>query len=722
MHQFLVTTSRGLDALLQDEINTICPGIETKLAPGMVKVTGEIADAYKVCLHSRLANRVLWVLVHAPCANELELYNAANQIDWPSHFGHEHDFMVQFNGTTKAINNTQFGALRIKDGIVDRFVEDGLMRPNVSKLAPKLVVHARLHRDEVTICVDMSGKSLHQRYYRQSTGEAPLKEHVASAMLYRSGYVQRVRENQASATPTELVMADPMCGSGTIAIEAALIAQNIAPAIKREQWGFTHWKLHKPAIWAGIVEQAKALQIPANETHVTVYANDMDRKLIRGAKANADEAGVFADIHFSQTDALKWTIDNQPTISLDIDAPTHFIVTNPPYGERLGDLATLLPMFVKWGEQLKAHFANWHVSMLTSNRELLRQLRLRSNKEYAMMNGKLECKCVNYQLNEANCTQVEQHTGQQDFANRLKKNLKRLKPFIQSEVTNCYRIYDADLPEYNCAIDRYDDWLVVQEYAPPKDIPAEKARRRLHDVLLQLPMLSGVSTDKIVLKVREQMKGKAQYEKTDSLQERIVVHENGAQFYVNLHDYLDTGLFLDHRLTRQIFGQDVQGMRVLNVFAYTGSVSVYAALGKAASVTTVDMSNTYLEWAKDNFRLNKLRGGYDFQQGDCLQWIKHHSKQYERIFIDPPSFSNSKRMSQTWDVQRDHVSLIRDALGCLVNGGKIYFSNNLRSFKLDHESLNEMGFVIEDITAATIPEDFARNSKIHHCWILTLNR
>ena len=722
MHQILVTTSRGLDALLQDEIQQLCPGVSTKLAPGMVKVSGELSDAYRICLHSRLANRVLWVLVHAPCANEQALYSAANNIDWPSHFSHEDDFMVQFNGTTKSINNTQFGALRIKDAIVDRFVEDGLMRPNVSKLAPKFVVHARLHRDEVTICIDLSGKSLHQRHYRQTTGDAPLKEHVASAMLYRSGFVERVKQNQASDVPQSLVLADPMCGSGTIAIEAALIAQNIAPAIAREQWGFNHWKHHSAQQWQQIRDAALQAQTPASDTHVAIYANDLDRKLVRSAKANADEAGVFGDIIFSQTDALKWSVDTQPQQAIETGELTHFIVTNPPYGERLGELATLLPMFVKWGEQLKAHFANWHVSMLTSNRELLRQLRLRSNKEYAMMNGKLECKCVNYQLNESNCTAVEQHSGQQDFANRLKKNLKRLKGFIQSNVTDCYRIYDADLPEYNCAIDRYADWLVVQEYAPPKDIPAEKARRRLHDVLLQLPMLTGVSTDKIVLKVREQQKGKAQYDKFNSQHERIIVQEHGAQFYVNLHDYLDTGLFLDHRITRQRFAQDVQGMRVLNLFSYTGSVSVHAALGKAASVTTVDMSNTYLDWAKDNFRLNQLRGGYDFQQGDCLSWIKHHSKQYERIFIDPPSFSNSKRMSKTWDVQRDHVSLIRDALGCLTRGGKIYFSNNLRNFKLDTEALQDMGFAVEDITAATIPEDYIRNPKIHHCWILTLEK
>lgn len=710
-HNILVTTAKGLDQLLFAEIEAICPNVNLKQIPGGVYVNGEITDAYKICLWSRLANRVLWILTHAPAANEQELYNAANAIDWPAQFHFASDFMVQFNGTTKAINNTQFGALRIKDGIVDRFVEEGTSRPSVSKLSPAITIHARLHRDEILIAIDLSGKSLHQRHYREDTGEAPLKEHVAAAMLYRSGFAKALTEFDS------VTLLDPMCGSGTIAIEAALMAAKIAPGLARTKWGFDAWLGHNKSIWNDLKETALAEQQSHNHR---IFANDIDRNLVRIAKANADNAGVFANIQFSQKDASKLTLPVELTLDDAGMATTPaFIVSNPPYGERLGELATLLPMFNHLGDHLKSAFSGWSVSLLSSNRELLRQIRLRSKKEYAMNNGKLECKLVNYALDAANCEQIAQHSGQQDFANRLRKNLKKLKPFIKRAETNAYRIYDADLPDYNCAIDRYGDWLVVQEYAPPKDIPPEKARRRIHDVLLQLPIVTGVDTKKIAVKVREQQKGTKQYQKVNDQQNRIAVSEHGAEFYVNPTDYLDTGLFLDHRLTRQLFKAEAQGKTVLNLFAYTGSVSVHAAKGGATSVTTVDMSNTYLDWAKDNFSINRLSGAYDFIQADCVEWLKRNHKKFDLIFIDPPSFSNSKRMSGTWDVQRDHVSLIRCAVESLQPNGIIYFSNNLRSFKLADADLSDMGLTIENISAQTLPEDFQRNPKIHQCWRLT---
>jgi 23S rRNA (guanine2445-N2)-methyltransferase / 23S rRNA (guanine2069-N7)-methyltransferase len=258
----------------------------------------------------------------------------------------------------------------------------------------------------------------------------------------------------------------------------------------------------------------------------------------------------------------------------------------------------------------------------------------------------------------------------------------------------------------------------VQEYSAPKDVPEHKAKRRVQEVMLALPQVTGINSNKIILKVREQQKGTNQYQKVSQRKETIEVFENGARFQVNLYDYLDTGLFLDHRVTRQLFQQKSKSKDVLNLFAYTGSFSVHAALGGAKSVTTVDMSNTYIDWAKENFKINKLTGAYEFIQADCLTWLKRHNGKYDLMFIDPPSFSNSKRMEGTWDVQRDHIALITDALTCLNTGGEILFSNNLRQFKLDEVALKEIGLSIEDISKQTLPEDFQRNPKIHHCWSL----
>ena len=697
---FLVTTSRGLDELLKQELSELCPDAELAIARGGVRVKANLQAAYKVCLWSRLANRVIWILNEGNAGTAEELYDSARNIDWSMHFAVNNTFSVQFNGSSKAINNTQFGALKIKDAIVDHFYEEEGSRPNVERDFPDMVISGRLHRDKVLIGIELSGGSLHQRAYRQDAGLAPLKEHVAAAMLMRSGW----------AANMEKPLLDPMCGSGTLVIEAALMAMHKAPGLGRPRWGFRKWLGHRESDWQALIEEAKSAQI---QPDIRLFASDIDRKLIAIAKQNANEAGVFELIEFNVADATKFT----PPAAI---SEPGYLVSNPPYGERLGELTELIPLFAQWGEQLKQHWQDWQVSLLSSNRELLRLLKLRGNKEYSLMNGKLECKLVNYQLDANNCQQFGD-SQDNDFANRLKKNLKKLKPWLKKQDTNCYRIYDADLPEYNVAIDVYDDCLVVQEYAPPKTIDAEKARRRLQEVLLYLPAVTGVPAKQIMLKVREQKKGKQQYEKVNTTGNRKVVWENGAKLYVNLTDYLDTGLFLDHRITRQKVRQIAKGKDVLNLFSYTGSVSVAAALGGARSVTTVDMSNTYINWAKDNFKLNKLNGAYHFVQSDCLQWLVGHNGKYDLIFVDPPSFSNSKRMDTTWDVQRDHVMLLTQVRRCLNPGGTIVFSNNKRGFKLDNDAMAELGLAVENISAQTIPQDFARHSNIHQCFVLTLS-
>ncbi len=314
----------------------------------------------------------------------------------------------------------------------------------------------------------------------------------------------------------------------------------------------------------------------------------------------------------------------------------------------------------------------------------------------------------------------QQTDDNHEFANRLRKNLKRLKPWLKRTDTNSYRIYDADLPHYNVAVDIYDNWAIVQEYAAPKEVPEEKARQRLQEVLIHVPKALGISPSNMAVKTRRQNKGKEQYEKVSAKGKRVVVHENQAQFYINPTDYLDVGLFLDHRDTRLQFKKLCRGKDVLNLFAYTGSVSVHAAQAGAKSVTTVDMSNTYLDWAKDNFALNKLNGAFQFVQADCTKWLVREHGKYDLMFIDPPSFSNSKRMDNTWDVQRDHVELLANAKQCLKENGKIFFSNNLRQFSLAKDELEALGFKIQNISASSIPEDFKRSPKIHQCWILSL--
>jgi 23S rRNA (guanine2445-N2)-methyltransferase / 23S rRNA (guanine2069-N7)-methyltransferase len=346
-----------------------------------------------------------------------------------------------------------------------------------------------------------------------------------------------------------------------------------------------------------------------------------------------------------------------------------------------------------------------------------------------MFNGALECAFNLYTLH-ANSTRRAAVAAEQSgaevsdiasaFANRVKKNLKQLDKWARKEGIDSYRLYDADIPEYNVAIDKYLEYVVIQEYAAPASIPEAVSKRRLTDVLLSLPGAIGVEPDKIILKTRERQKGTNQYQRLDKEKLELVTQEYGARFKLNLTDYLDTGLFLDHRLIRKLVGSKANGRDVLNLFAYTGTASVHAGLGGAKSVTTVDMSNTYLNWAKDNFVLNGLIGKqYRFEQGDCLQWIRDCDRKFDLIFIDPPTFSNSKRMEDSFDVQRDHVKLLSDLFKLLNPGGEIIFSNNKRKFKMDSEAMAAQGMSVTNMDAQMLPMDYKRNPHIHNTWLIT---
>ena len=357
---------------------------------------------------------------------------------------------------------------------------------------------------------------------------------------------------------------------------------------------------------------------------------------------------------------------------------------------------------------------------------MLSALKLKADKQLKLFNGAIECGFNIYTLYE-NSTRREvkpQDTDLSnvapDFSNRIKKNLKQLVKWAKKEKIDCYRIYDADIPEYNVAVDRYVDYLVVQEYAAPALIPESVTRRRISDILLALPALTGVDSDNIVVKTRTKQKGTNQYQKIKQEKVELIAHEYGARFKLNLSGYLDTGLFLDHRLTRKLVGEKSKNKSVLNLFAYTGSASVHAALGGAKSVTTVDMSNTYLNWAKDNFALNGLIGRkYHFEQANCLEWIKEQSNQFDLIFIDPPTFSNSKRMEDAFDVQRDHADMLINLAKLMVEGGEIIFSNNKRKFKIDKALLEKAGLKVQNLDAKLLPFDYKRNPQIHNVWSVT---
>jgi len=707
---FLALTSSGIEVLLADEIKNL-GGEQVVQKPEGVYFSASRELGYKISLWTRLATRVMLKLGEGEAKNKDELFKAASSINWLEHFNSGTTFAIDFVGYSEEIRNSQFGGLTIKDAIVDQFREQGFERPNVDKNSPQISFQARLLRDQVSIYLDFSGRGLFQRGYREHSGAAPLKENLAAALILRSGWL----------ADTSKPLVDPMCGSGTILIEAVAMATKQAPGIGRASWGFEYWLKHDETIWQdqlnkAINDSATSLE-QAKISSLRVFGVDIDAGVLKTAQQNTRNAKVQRFIEFK--------CQNTNDIN-NVYGQAGTILFNPPYGERIGELPELVENFVLFGQKLKSQFIDWRVAILTANIELLSMLKLSSFKRYKFKNGPLDCQLALYNVDEKqlekDAVNPESSFAEEDsaFANRLKKNAKGLKGWLKSNQIDCYRLYDADIPEFNVAIDRYGDYLVIQEYAAPKNIDEQKATKRLQEVIYWAPKVLGIPTDKVVLKTRAKQKGKNQYQRVDKSKQSITMNEHGALFKINLWDYLDTGLFLDHRKTRQIVAKKAKNKSLLNLFAYTGSVSVQAALHGASSITTVDMSNTYLNWAQDNFALNKLNGHkYQFIQADCLDWLKKNTTAFDIIFIDPPTFSNSKRMEDSFDVQRDHVALITDALKSLADGGEIFFTNNKRNFKMDFDAMAELGLQAQAMSDVTRDKDFARNKHIHNSWSIT---
>ncbi|UPQ81204.1 bifunctional 23S rRNA (guanine(2069)-N(7))-methyltransferase RlmK/23S rRNA (guanine(2445)-N(2))-methyltransferase RlmL [Pseudomonas knackmussii] len=719
-HELILTCPKGLEGLLLEE--AIGLGLEeAREQTAAVRGFAGMEVAYRLCLWSRLANRVLLVIDRFATTNAETLYEGVHQVDWSEHLQATGSLAVEFSGHGSGIDNTHFGALKVKDAIVDKLRTATGERPSIDKLNPDLRVHLRLDRGQAVLSLDLSGHSLHQRGYRLQQGAAPLKENLAAAVLIRAGWPRIAAAGGA--------LTDPMCGVGTFLIEGAMIAADIAPNLRRERWGFSAWLGHVPALWNRLHAEAQArAEAGLARQPLWIRGYEADPRLIQPAKNNIERAGLASWIRVYQGDVA--TFEPRPDQN-----QKGLVICNPPYGERLGDEASLVYLYQNLGERLRQACLGWEAAVLTSAPDLGKRMGIRSHKQYAFWNGALPCKLLLIKVEleqfvtgqrkasvegkseeEPAAERARLSEGGQMFANRLQKNLKLLGKWARKDGIQCYRLYDADMPEYALAIDLYGDWVHVQEYAPPRSIDPEKAQARLYDALGAIPQALGVSRDRVVVKRRERQSGTRQYERQASQGEFLEIQEGDVKLLVNLTDYLDTGLFLDHRPMRLRLAREAAGKRFLNLYCYTATATVHAAKGGARSTTSVDLSKTYLDWARRNLALNGLSDRQRLEQADVMAWLEEDRGEYDLIFIDPPTFSNSKRMEGVFDVQRDHVALLDLAMARLASGGTLYFSSNFRKFAMD-ASIAER-YAVEEITGATLDEDFRRNSKIHRAWKL----
>ncbi|OAI02456.1 23S rRNA (guanine(2445)-N(2))/(guanine(2069)-N(7))-methyltransferase [Methylomonas methanica] len=727
-YQLFATTPKAMEGILANEIKALGgQNVREKMAG--VSFDGDLALAYRVCLWSRTANRVFLPLSSFEVKSQQDLYDGVKKINWFEHIKPDDSLAVSFSSKNNpAINNTHFGALKVKDAIVDQMRAKFNKRPNIDTERPSIRVNVYLHNETAQLSLDLSGESLHRRGYRDVNIAAPIKENLAAAILLRAGW-PKIAEQGGS-------LLDPMCGSGTMLLEGAMIAADYAPGLQRDYFGFLGWKKHDATLWQSLLDEAKQRRDIGLSKMPVIVGFDQDRRTVVAALQHVENAGLAGKIHIERRDIADATAAES--------WPKGLIACNPPYGERLGDEAETSELYRRFGEVLKQRFVGWQVAMIISNPELGFRLGVRSQKPITLFNGALECKLLRFNIEEqtffepkaksqqerieqiSRRTETEQPDNQAEmFANRLRKNLKKIGKWAKQNHVSCYRLYDADLPEYAVAVDVYQGeqtWVNVQEYESPKTIDPAKANQRLAGAMVEIPKVLEIPKEQVFLKIRRKQKSTDQYEKQGESGRFHVVEEGGCKFWVNFEDYLDTGLFLDHRPIRLLIQQQAKGKRFLNLFAYTGSASVHAAVGGAASSVTVDMSNTYLDWAKRNFDLNGIQGDHKLVRANCVEWLAEQAgakdkPQFDLIFLDPPTFSNSKKMDEAFDIQNDHLHLLRSAVALLAADGVLYFSTNFRRFKLDRQALADLQ--IEDISAQTIPEDFARDQKIHYCWRIT---
>ena len=765
--EFFARCAGGFERQLAAELRSL--GIK-RIRPlkGGVAFFSDVEGALRACLWSRVASRILMVLGRIDASDADALYQGVQSIDWTRHIPPGATIAVFAQGTNEALRNTQFIALRAKDAVCDQLRAARGARPDVKAHRPDIALDITVRDAKARVMLDLSGEALHRRGYREEGKQAaaPLKETLAAAIVLASGWEAEAKAGAA--------FVDPMCGSGTLVIEAAMAAADMAPGILRDYWGFTGWAGHDPLLWDRLLEEAD-LRLAEGLRHMPpIIGCDIDEAALGLAKANARRAGLAPHIRFFQQDVscLSRLIgdigrqgdgslvppgktgepspcqvqEGRPLASRPASPLSGLIVTNPPYGERLSTPTALPSLYKALATGIDGLEGPWALSVITPDAGIDRVLGQAPFATTAFYNGGIETSLRQYRIDTSPPSLIEvpdpatgerrplavkeKNSGQ--FASRLGKVAKERRKWAQREGISCYRVYDADLPDYAVAIDLFKGagasagktYLTIAEYAPPKTIDEGRAVRRFNDVLAIAPLVLGIPADQVFPKTRKHEKGGGQYRGGEARAYRACIEEGGFRFELDLGTRLDPGIFLDHRITRRMVGEMARGARFLNLFAYTGTASVYAAGAGAASTTTVDLSQTYLAWAKRNMGMNGFSGPqHRFVRADALEWLDEESASgegFDLVFVDPPTFSNSKAMGKsTWSVQRDHVGLLVKVARVLGPGGKAVFSCNLRSFKPETEALREKGLDLVDITSKTIPEDFKRSPKIHHCFILS---
>ena len=730
----IATTTFGLEAVVARELKAL--GYETKtLQPGWVGFQGDFTAIARANLWLRTADRVLVQLGSFEATDFGELFDQTFALPWEEWITADGNFVVNGRSIKSQLSSVPACQKIVKKSIVEK-LRQGHGVQELPESGEKFPVEVALLEDHATLVLDTTGPSLHKRGYRKLVGQAPLKETLAAALILLSYW------------RPDRPLLDPFCGTGTIPIEAAMIGRNIAPGMNRDFTAET-WPCIPGDAWDEAYKEACDLAQP--DTPLLILGTDRDDKVLSLARYHAREAGVQDAVQFSQRDFA------------DLSSPRDYgcIITNPPYGERLGEREEVADLYRLIPDVLR-RLPTWSHYIITSHPDFEKIIGQKADRRRKLYNGRIACTYFQFQgprppkvedttasattgcdslgeeepmENEPSAVQavsspqtpespvfggLTEKAAEQGrlFRTRLLKRAKHLRRYPTRQGITCYRIYERDIPEVPLVVDRYESALHITEYERPHDRTPGQHADWLDLMCRTAAKALEVDPRDVYLKRRQKLHGPSQYERVNQENRTLVVNEGGLKFEVNLSDYVDTGLFLDHRITRSMVREVAEGRRFLNLFAYTGSFSVYAAAGGATSTRTVDLSHTYLDWAERNMALNQMTGKeHDFVRGDILEFLDYDQHTYDLAVVDPPTYSRSKSTEKDWDVQQDYVELLHRLFARMSPGGIVFFSTNFRRFKFDESQF--AGVRIHEISKQTVPPEY-RNRRIHRCWRIVL--
>jgi 23S rRNA (guanine2445-N2)-methyltransferase / 23S rRNA (guanine2069-N7)-methyltransferase len=730
---FIATTAFGLEAVTRRELAQL--GYEGRVvAPGWIGFQGELSAICRANLWLRTASRVL-VQVATFAAEDFDtLFETTKALPWQAWLPADAAFPVAGRSIKSQLSSVPACQRTVKKAIVES-LRHGHGAGELPESGPGYKIEVALLNNQVTLTIDTTGPSLHKRGYRQADVRAPLKETLAAAMILLSFW------------DPERPLLDPFCGSGTIPIEAAWIGRRIAPGLHRS-FAAEAWANIAPQLWQEARTEARDVMLPPFAERL--LGTDVDEPLLELARRNAVQAGVADQLHFQRREFHE--LASKRTYGC--------VVTSLPDEQAAGEWRNVQSLYQQIPEVLR-RLPTWSHFILTGYPGFESLLQKTADRRRKLYNGRLEC--TYYQFHgprpdsraalmvaadeETTVGPADESTGAvaaivsssaprakpalgpvfggltakaheqaELFRSRLEKLARHLRRWPTRHGITCYRLYERDIPEIPLVVDRYEDHLHLAEYERPHERDLGQHADWLDLMARTAAEALQVDRRHVFLKRRLRQRGTAQHDHVADERYEITVREGGLQFIVNLSDYVDTGLFLDHRITRSMVRELAAGARVLNLFGYTGAFSVYAAAGGAVQTTTVDWSRTYLEWAQRNMQLNGFTSqSHKYARDDAREFLQRlpSSAMFDLAIVDPPTFSNSKRTDEVWDVQRDYSDTLTRLLQHIRPGGIVFFSTNFRRFKFEPETIPAASTF--EISRQTVPADF-RNRRIHRCW------